>query len=523
MAKPGAERYKDIPLAIAGSTKFGRYPKMSSEQTYNMILSDGWTVPFAGYQRAAILNPTGEGRGIYSSSKQQLLFCVIDNNIWKFDTALSGTIIGNMSTFVGDVFITENNARQVVFSDSNKLYVYDGSTSTFYTSQSTNPAGTFYVNFTPGYITFQNGRIISPASTAASNFIWRLSEPNNALSWPDDAQHQGTLQTKPDQTVACIRFPGRGNLLLVFGKTVTEQWYDVGAQLFPYQRSQSTNIDYGCINPASIADGEDIVCWIAINEKSGPVISYTNGGEIKHISTDGINFKLAELTAPANCYGFMFKQDGHLFYVATWPTDRLSYAYDFNTNAFFTLCDENMDAYIAKRVAFFNNQYFFVSIVDGNLYKLGSDFVDYDYGSGRIFEIPRIRITPSIMMPDQSRFVAGYTGFTVEQGQFDYPDRDTRFVISTEDGNEISTQNHQQLIGGGQDFRDNVPRIDMCISKDGGTAFGSNVSIIMKPLGRRQNRVVWWRLGAANDLVHQFRFHGFGRYVCRDGVTGIYQ
>lgn len=520
MANPGSSRYKDLPMEIAGSTKFGRYPKQSSEQTFNFLLSDNWLVPTAGYKRLVTLNPTGEGRGIYSSAKLQTLFAVVDDIVWKFDNSLSKVAIGNLITFVGDVFISENNAGQILFSDKSKLYLYNSTTGVFSTSGVT--AG-FTIDFVPGYITFQNGRFISPAATASSNFIWALSDLNNGLSWPNDSQHRGTLQTKPDKTVACIRFPGRGNLLLVFGSTVAEQWYDVGAQLFPYQRSQSTNIDYGCINPATIAESENIVCLIAINEKSGPVIMYTNGGEIKHISTDGIDFKLAELTNPTNCYGFMFKQDGHLFYVATWPTDRLSYAYDFNTDKFFTLCDENMDAFIVKRVAFFNNQYYFVSIKDGNLYQLSSDFVDYDYGDGHVFEIPRIRITPSIALPDQSRFVAGYTGFTIEQGQFDYPDVDTRFILGTEDDDEISTQDHNVLIGGGQDFTNNVPRIDFCVSKDGGVNFGSNVTILMRPLGIRQNRLMWWRLGAANDLVQQFRFWGFGRFVASNGITGITQ
>lgn len=513
MSKPGAARYKDLPLEIAGSTKFGRYPKMSSEQTFNMIISDNWLVPFSGYKNVVTINPTGQGRGIYGSAKLNKLFAVIDNTIYVFDDTLAYMVPvnGHTTTFIGDVFISENNAGQVAFSDGTHIYIYTNSTNTV--TQAT-------IDFTPGYLTFQNGRFISP-DTATNN--WRLSPLNNGLTWtPSTAQNTGAVQTKPDNAVACIRFPGRGNLLLVFGQTVAEQWYDVGAQLFPYQRSQSTNIDYGCINPATIAESENIVCWIAANEKSGPVIMYTNGGEIKHISTDGIDFKLATLTKPNNCYGFMFKQDGHLFYVATWPTDRLSYAYDFNTDKFYTLCDENMDAFIAKRVAFFNDQYYFVSLKDGNLYQLGSQFEDYDYGSGRVFEIPRIRIAPSVNLPDQSRFVAGYCGFTIEQGQFDYNDVDTTFILGTQDGNILGTQNDLEL-GGGEDFRDDIPRIDLSLSKDGGVNFGSEVAINMRPLGKRANRLMWWRLGSANDLVPMFRFVGFGRFVATNGVLGVYQ
>lgn len=534
--KPGSAKYKDIPLIIAGSTNFGRYGKMSSEQTFNFILSEAsdqaWLIPFAGYKMINEINPGGVGRGIYSSAKQQKMFVVVDNQVYMYDTSLNRLNIGTLQSYSGDVFISENNAGQILFSDgpaspgspTPHLYIYDTALAPNFQTSGITPG--FTIDFYPGYITFQNGRFVSPSAQIAqplNNFQWRLSDPNNGRSWPNDSQHVGQLQTKPDKTVATIRFPGRGNLLLVFGATVAEQWQDAGAQLFPYQRSQSNNIDYGCLNPATIAESENIVVWVSANEKSGPVISYTNGGEIKHISTDGINYKLANLANPTNCYGFIFKQDGHLIYVATWPTDNLSYCYDFNTDKFFTLTDENMNAFIAKRVSFFNNQYYFVSLRDGNLYQLNSSFYTYDYGNDNVFEIPRIRICNSIALPDQSRFIAGYAGFTIEQGQFDYPDRDTRFILGTEDTNEISTQNHNVLIGGGQDFTSRVPTIDMSLSKDGGYNFGSVASIIMKPLGRRANKIMWWRLGASNDLVHQFRFNGFGRFIAANGICGVYQ
>ena len=103
------------------------------------------------------------------------------------------------------------------------------------------------------------------------------------------------------------------------GNIVTEQWQDIGAQLFPYQRTAYSNIDYGCLNPASIDENEDIACWVAGNEKSGPFIMFTDGNGVKRISNDGIDYQLANLTDPTNVYGYLFRQDGHLIYVATWP------------------------------------------------------------------------------------------------------------------------------------------------------------------------------------------------------------
>jgi hypothetical protein len=488
MANPGSQKYTDIPLEIAGSTKFGRYSKMSSEQTYNMIVSDGWLVPFAGFKNVSSISPNGVGRGIYTSTKLNRMFAVIDDGIYIIDASLTYQRLITMTTSVGDVFISENNnvdkGGEVAFSDGSNLYIYTGNTNTV-TKILFGAGG---VDFRPGYLTYQNGRLICPDLLGNQ---WRLSELNQALTaadWPTRAQNVGALQTKPDKTVACVRMPGKGNMILVFGRTVTEQWYDVGAAQFPYQRSQSSNLDYGCLNPATIAESENVVCWLAVNEKSGPVIMMTDGGQIQHLSTDGIDFKLATLTNPSDSYGFMFKQDGHLFYVITFVTDELTYAYDFKSQAFYTLSNENLSYFPAKRVAFFNDQYYFVSIDDGNLYQLGTQFTNYEYNSNRIEEAPRIRILPSITMPDQSYFVAGYSGFTIEQGQ------------------SSLTQ-----------------RVDMSLSKDGGVNYGSNVSIQLNPLGKRKNRLMFWNLGMCNDLVHQYRFYGLDRFVATNGICGIYQ
>ncbi len=479
----GGQKYTDLPINIVGSNKFGRYPWQSSEQTFNMIASDGTMVPFGGYQRVVEVNSAGNGRGIYASNKLNKMFSVIDNGIYVFDTALTKTLVGNTTTTTGDVFISENNGGQVAFSDSQNLYIYDNATNTILPVL-TNAA----LGFRPGYLTYQNGRFISPDLNTNQ---WRLSDENNAAlvaNWPYDPKHVGAIQTKPDTAVACIRFPGRGNLLLAFGETVAEHWTDMGLNLFPYQRSQNRNLDYGCLNPATIAESENHVCWLAVNEKSGPTIMYTDGGDINHLSTDGIDFKLATLTAPADSYGYMLMLDGHLFYVITFVTDKLTYAYDFNAKAFYTLTDEQFSYFIPKRVAFFNDQYYFVSINDGNLYQLGTQFDTYDYGAGNVHEIPRVRIISEIRQPDQSYFVAGYTGFKVESG--------------------ISSTNQT---------------VELTVSKDSGVTFGTLQPIVLPTLGHRQNRLMWWNLGMSNTLTLQFRFYGLKRFLAVDGIVGIYQ
>jgi len=481
-----------IQLPIVGSTKFGRTPKMSSEQTFNMIISDGWLVPFGGWTPFIIGSSTSVGRGIFSSQTLNRLFAVIDNKIFYIGQGLSREFVGLTATNSGDVFINENNGGQLVFSDKKNLYVYEvGSPPSFTTLTPANDLG-----FTPGNITFQNGRFIT---VDLNSNRWRLSAlpPSGGLSWPDDAQHVGAVETKPGLARGVIRFPGSGNKLLVFGQNVGEIWQDVGARLFPYQRDQSTNIDYGLTNTATLAANEHMVCWVGSNEESGPAIMYTLGNAAERISTDGIDEKISELTHPTECFGFMMRLVGHLCYLVSWPKDNLSYLYDFNTKSFFTMCDENMDVFTVKQVAFFNNQYWFVSAKDGGLYKLDVNYPFYDYGNGNKYEIPLIRVLPAITMPDQSPFISRNPSFIIEQGNFDYNVGDT----------------------------DNIPRVDLTISVDGGVNYSNAWAEEMQPIGRRQSLFAWNDdLGYANDLTLQFRFHGLnGKFVPSNGTIGVSQ
>jgi hypothetical protein len=470
MSKRG-QHLQELPVNIVGSTVFGRYPKISVEQTFNMIISDDFLVPYAGYKQILSLSSEGSGRGIFNSSKVGKMFVVINSNIYSIDANLNYQFINTIDTTTGDVFIDENDNNQIAFCDRDSMYIYNYSTGDFQKAA---------LDFIPGYVCFQDGYFIAPDINSAR---WELSALNNGLSWPAAPNQVGGFQTKPDNPVACVRLPGKGNSLLVMGKTVTEHWVDVGYQLFPYQRTSGYNIDYGCLSPATIAYGDNFVIWLGINEKSGPVIMYSSGGEVQQISNDGINFKFAQLTKPEDSSAFLFKQDGHLIYQITFKTDNFSLIFDFNTKKFFTLCDDYMNYHIAKKVVFFNNTYYFISFNDGNLYELNTK---YTANEGK--EIPRVRVTNSIRLPDSSQFIINNLEMVIEEG--------TDALLQ---------------------------RVDLSISTDGGVSFGNIVGQDLNKLGKRHNRLVFWNLGLANEVVYQARFWATGRFVVGNGATSIYQ
>ena len=547
------------PLNIVGSSTFGRYPTISIEKTYNMFMSDGWMVPYPGYKLGIDASQLGngtQGRGLKASAKLNRMIGVVNSNVYliniTFDQHRQKVIasqsikIGELQTSTGPVYISENNKPQILISDGTSLYIYD--------TQLTPNFQTITTDFIPGYIDFHDTYFLCAAQadgfyTPPANNTWRLSGQNDGTSWPSDAASIGLLQTKPDNTQAVVRFPSKGNMIFVFGKTVTEPWFDVGYQLFPYQRNTSFNIDYGCLSPNSIASMDELVVWLGVNEKGGPVIMYSNGGMPKAITTDGIDYMLSNFQNPQDCQAYIYRQDGHIFYHINFYSDNVSLFYDFKHDKFYHASDENGNYFIASYVAFFNNQYYFLSKNNGNLYALDTIFTTYDGN-----EIPRIRTCKNIRNIQQEPFIANDCGFTIETGNTNYYEQiigpiylitedgkryitegdpiflatELNEIYQTEDGdNMVSEQvdgdSFEYLISEQEEVEHSVPRVDFSISIDGGDHFSSYDPQYLPPIGQRMHKLAWWQLGWSNDLVCQFRFWGFGRFVVTDGVVNIRQ
>lgn len=479
-----------LPFDIVGSNQFGRYPKISSEQTFNMIISDGALVDFAGYELVASISSTGVSRALYNSVVANKLVAVIDDGLYLIDQFNTVSRVGTLLTSVGNCFIADNLASQIAVVDGTQnVYIYNYAASTFTVVP---------ITFNAGYITYQDTYFIAP-DTQSDN--WYLSAQSDGTSWPTVAQNNGKIETKPTKAVATIALD---RTLLVMGTTVTEPWYDVGAQLFPYQRSNYFAIDYGCINPDTIGILDNACTWLASNEKSNIVImSCQEGSQPQRISNDGLDFVFSQLKAPQDSYGFMYKMEGHTYYQLTFVTDNLTYLYDFTTQKFFSLTDEKLDAHIARRVVFFNNNNYFISLVDGNLYKMNSSINTYNGN-----EIPRVRICSNIRFPDSARFVVQQINLTMESGI------NAGFNLQNLTINDTTFNN----------VNTGTNRIDLSQSTDGGYSYKVIESKRLPFLGQRRNQVNFYNLGGyGNDVVFKFRFNALGRFVITGGLISLYR
>lgn len=482
---------EEVPVNIVGGSTFGLFSKISAEQTWNMFISEGWIVNYAGFQKVLQdIQANGEGRGIFNSVRGNFMMVVISSGVYTITNNLTITQRGTINTASGDVFIDENLSSQICIVDGQDAYIYNWADQSF-----TLQTLMFVAQpISPSYVCYHNSFFLFGSSAFSINPQYWYAfqrDTDKTISFVT----QLSIQTKPDSALAIERLPGHGNNVLVLGSTVAEVWTQVGGAE-NYRRIQSFNIDNGIVSTSTIASSDEWVCWLSQNENNSPAIMISDGSSSKKISTDGIDFRLSQIQFPAQSSAFFFRQDGHLFYQLTFynKVDNISLIYDFTTQMFFNVSDENQGYHPARQLVFFNEKSYFISIKDGSLYAMDTNLFTYNYNidpnvTGR--EIPRIRICKAIRMANSERFRVGQFTFWIEQGAITVP-----ALAQSE--------------------------VNMSLSKNGGQSFGNIISRPLNNTAQFRNQIRWWRIGQCNELIIQLRFIGFQKFICSGGTAEIF-
>ncbi len=524
---------QEVPVKIVGSSIFGRHPIISDERTWNMFISDNWLINFSGYEEAVDILSTGEGRGLFHSTRGNFLLAVISNKVYRINPNLGFTqpALLTLSSSTGEVFMDENLSSQICIVDGINAYIYNYTTGSAGLVDFDNTGGG--VTFTPNYVTYQNTYFIfGNGATDTSGSQWFVYNSGfNPTSLANPLQLKWvqtlTLQTKADYARAAIRIPSHGNNLLVLGSTVAEIWTNI-AGLQIYQRQSSINIDYGVASVSTIAASDDMVVWLGINEKSSPAIMVMSGGKADRLSTDGIDYLLSTVTDPSSSTAMFYRQDGHVFYILTFygTDDNFSIMYDFTTQKFFDVTDWDFSYYPARQMAFFSNDVYFISLKQGSLMRINSDITSIIPSIGKEYEIPRIRKCDTFRLPGSDRFIVNQFAFTIENGVeqgVDFSYECEGFIIGETTGGIMYTEDELPILTEQGSCTIYRPRIDVTLSKNGGETYSNPVSYYMHATGKYKNQPRFNKLGEANQFTIQMRFWGLGAFVINDGKLEVYQ
>lgn len=311
-------------------------------------------------------------RGMIQAGINLLVVC--GSTVYTLATDDTVTSRGTLNTSQGPVSMA-TNGTQVFIVDGVDGYIYTIATNTL--SQITVPdfLGGDSAAFLDGYfVTNQIG---------TQNY--QISSTYDGTAW--DALDFAAAEGQPDNLVALVALNGQ---LWLFGETTSEVHYNSGDTDFPFAPVPGALIQKGCAAKYSPAVGNGTVYWLG-NDRS---VYRSAGYQAQKISTQAMDQAFAKYSAVSDAFGFVYVQEGHEFYVLSFPTEASTWVFDAMTQRWHERGDWDVDAddfalWRGSCAVQFNDLLYVGDYANGKVYTLDPSTVT-DNGSN----IVRMRRTP---------------------------------------------------------------------------------------------------------------------------------
>lgn len=438
---PARSRNLDCQRAI------NLYPEVSQSGTSK---TPGMLIGTPGLRRIATVG-AGPIRGIYRTSGNVLLVAS-GQELYRLDQALATTLIGRISGY-GQVSMADNGKSAMVVCGTAAYFVKFEDWSITQAD-----AGVF----TGGdRVAFLDGRLVWNM-TGTGQFMW-----TGLYSTDLDALNYATAEGSPDALVSLLVDHRE---LWLFGATTTEVWFPTGDADLPMARIEGAFIEHGCAAPHSAAKLDNTVFWLGADDRGQGVIWRANGYTPQRISTHAVEYALDRLPRIDDAIAYTYQQEGHSFYVLTFPSASVTWVYDVATELWHERAWRQPGS--GKLLRHRSNcQAAFAGLVvvgdfeDGRLYAL-----DLDHYTDDEDLLPRIRVAPHLS--DNSELI------TMAELRVDF-------------------ETGVGLVNG----QGSNPQAMLEVSKDYGHTWGNERWVPLGRLGERRARAIWRRLGQARDWV----------------------
>jgi hypothetical protein len=220
-------------------------------------------------------------------------------------------------TGTGPVSIADNGT-QIFLACNPDGFIYNEVTNVF--AQITDPdfTGAVTVGYLDGYFVY--------------------NEPNSQKVWVTqlldgtsvDPLDFASAEGSPDGLVGLIVDHREAWL---FGTDSVEVWYDSGAADFPLQRIQGAFNEIGCVSAYTIAKMDNGLFWLGTDARGQGIVYRANGYTGVRISTHAIEYAIAQYGNISDAIAYTYQQEGHAFYVLTFPSGNATWVYDVATQA----------------------------------------------------------------------------------------------------------------------------------------------------------------------------------------------
>ena len=256
------------------------------------------TVPGAGGIRALFALPTAE------------LLAVRGAQVYRVNPSGAATLVGALLTSAGPVSI-DSNGESALLVDGVARYSLDLLTvGAPIVVDSTDPSDR--VAFIDGYLIVNR--------TATQQFL-----VSDLFSTTFDPTSFASAEGSPDKLVALI---ADHRELWLFGQISTEVWSNSGNVDFPFERIPGAFIQTGCAAPFSVCRMDNSIFWLGADERGTGMIWRADGYRPTRISTHAIEREIQSYPVTSDAIAYAYQQEGHAFYVLTFPTADRTWVYD---------------------------------------------------------------------------------------------------------------------------------------------------------------------------------------------------
>jgi hypothetical protein len=288
------------------------------------------------------------------ASDASVAFVVSGSELYKIDTYYNATLLGTVSGSGGPVSMADNGTQLFVACDP-EGYIYNNATNVF--AQITDPdfPGANLVGYLDGYFVFTEPN---------SQRVWVTSLLDGTSVDPlDFASAEGS----PDGLVSLIVDHRE---VWLYGTNSVEVWYNTGASDFPLQRIQGAFNEIGCAAPHSVAKMDNGLFWLGADARGRGIVYRANGYNGQRISTHAVEWQIQSYGDISDTIAYTYQQDGHSFYVLTFPSAGKTWVYDVATQAWHERAsgDDNQYRHRSNCQMTFANEIIVGDFENGNLY-----------------------------------------------------------------------------------------------------------------------------------------------------------
>jgi hypothetical protein len=422
----------------------------------------------------SIIGPTGLPlRGMIRFTENYAVI-VRGGNVYRIDSLGTEVLIGTIPLTQSPVSMASNGQTIMMVTGPNGYFI--------------NPvAGTMTQIFDPSFVGadvvwFLNGR-----------FVWnrpgtQIYQWSALYSTTIDPLAFASAEGSPDLLVSLI---ASNKELVLLGETSTEFAVNSGDPDSAFESIQGAFIEQGCAAKYSVAKmtdgpGTGTIIWLSRNEQGQGIFVRLVGYQPQRISNHALEYQLAQYERIDDAVAYTYQQEGHSFYMVSFPAANKTLCYDTSTELWHERAWRNPADGSMNRHRSWNHMNFAGKTLvgdwdTGTIWELDlntyADRAIFPYGSYQE-TMPSIRQCPHLSAGDAWQLFH-------------------ELWIDMETG--VGLPYDISVNGTSQSGKD--PSLILEWSDDGGYSFPYSREIKIGKIGERKLRAVARRLGKSKDRV----------------------